>query len=114
LAEGIASTEVVKTVLKWSIGSSLALLILTIVSGSSDVAAMPPHWSKACVKMWKQWQKKPGHKAFAMSPVRPGMYFYCGSTYSASSKDLAEKDAIKACQNQKGGRNAACYITASE
>jgi hypothetical protein len=106
--------EVVMTFSRRSMGSCLALLTLTIVSSPPGAAAMPPHWSKECVKIWRQWQKKPGHKAFAMSPVRPGMYFYCGATYSASSKDLAEKDAIKACQNQKGGRNAACYITASE
>jgi hypothetical protein len=106
--------EVVMTVLKWFIGSGIALIVLIIVLSSRDAAAMPPHWSKECVKIWKQWQKKPGHKAFAMSPVRPGMYFYCGASYSASSKASAEKDAIKACQGQKGGRNAACYVTASE
>jgi hypothetical protein len=59
------------------------------------------------------WQKKSGHKAFAMTSAGPSGQ-NCGYSWDAATKEAAERDAIKGCKQGKWGINSTCYIMESK
>ena len=70
-------------------------------------------WNKPCLKAYKDWQSKPGHKAFAVSNTaldNGGQT--CGYSWGHPSKAAAEKAALKPCQ--RGKFSSTCWISASE
>jgi hypothetical protein len=72
-----------------------------------------PSWNKSCVKAYQDWQKKPGHKAFAMTSSGPRGQ-NCGYSWGAASKEAAERDAIQGCKQGKWGIKSTCYIMESK
>jgi hypothetical protein len=91
---------------------SVILAALLIAGMASETVAMPPHWHKPCMQAWKDYKKKPRHKAFAMSPVRTAMMVYCGTAWRAGSKAQAEKEAMRYCASKS--KSTVCYVTDSE
>jgi hypothetical protein len=92
----------------------LFLSLAVLGSGTSRDASAIPSWNKACWKAYYEWQKKPGHKAFALSTAGSMRGQNCGYSWSAPSKAVAEKEAIKQCGLGKLGIKATCYITESK
>ncbi len=95
-----------------------AFIVLTLISGStlliadnSWAAPGVSSWNRNCIKFYKEWQKKPKHRAFAVS--RATGQESCGGTWGAPSKKAAEEGARKWCS--KGSVDGAnCRVTASE
>jgi hypothetical protein len=55
-------------------------------------------WTKTCLKMYKQWQSKPWHKAFAVTSATANNYGQaCGASWGYPTKKAAEKSAIAQC-----------------
>ena len=92
----------------------MALLasVFLLVSMTAEVLAIPS-WNKPCVKAYQDWQKKSGHKAFAMTSTGPRGQ-NCGYSWDAATKEAAERDAIKGCKQGKWGINSTCYIMESK
>jgi hypothetical protein len=93
-------------------GLGLVLAAMMVTGNISETAAMPPHWATQCVKGWKQYKQKPGHKAFAMSSERY-THYYCGFAWSARSVAQAKVQAIKICTQSKG-KMANCHVIAAQ
>jgi hypothetical protein len=72
-----------------------------------------PTWNKPCWKAYYTWQKKPGHKAFAISSSSSMVSQHCAAVWGASSKAVAEKEAMKQCRSRWSDA-ATCRITESE
>ena len=95
-----------------------AIITVTLVCSwilllESQVYAAPgvSSWNRTCIRFYKEWQKKPKHKAFAVSKARDSES--CGGTWGAPSKKAAEEGARKWCV--KGAIDGAfCRVTASE
>jgi hypothetical protein len=92
----------------------MALLasVLLLVSITAEVSAIPS-WNKPCLKAYQDWQKKSGHKAFAMTSAGPSGQ-NCGYSWGGATKDAAEREAIKGCKQGKWGINSTCYIMESK
>jgi hypothetical protein len=94
------------------------LLAVSLASAFLLVSMVPnavaiPSWNKSCEKAYQDWQKKSGHKAFAMTSAGPRGQ-NCGSSWGAPSKEAAERDAIKGCKQGKWGIKSTCYIMESK
>jgi hypothetical protein len=89
----------------------LASVVLLVPLTAQALAI--PSWNKPCVKAYQDWQKKSGHKAFAMTSSGPRGQ-NCGYSWGAATKDAAERDAIKGCKQGKWGINSTCYIMESK
>ena len=89
-------------------GFALILAAFVVAGIATDAFSQPPDWAKPCVKAWKDYKKKPGHKAFAMKQSNSADRFHCGMAWSAGSVAIAKSEALKACKHK------ACYITHSE
>jgi len=69
--------------------------------------------NKQCLRLYKEWKKKQGHKAFAVSQaIGVGMQG-CGAVWSAPSKAIAEKEAVKSCRQAKA-MAATCAVMESQ
>jgi hypothetical protein len=67
-----------------------------------------PDWAKGCIRYWKQYEAKPGHKAFAIKRSVTADPFYCGFSWSAATVEQAKAVALKSCAQK------ACYIIDSK
>jgi hypothetical protein len=69
--------------------------------------------NKPCQRLYKEWKKKPSHKAFAVSQsIGVGMQG-CGAAWGAPSKAIAEGNAIKSCRQAKA-MAATCAVMESQ
>jgi hypothetical protein len=94
-----------------ALGACLITSFLAL-SADSSPAQILPNWNLECKKLLRQYQKKPKHKAFAVSDATSSsMTQSCGSTWSASSKAAAEAAAKHWCRQGGGSR---CVIKESE
>ena len=87
-----------------------AVVVLSIIASKAEAI---PSWNKPCVKAYRDWQKKPRHKAFALSSGG-GQGQNCGYSWGAGSKEIAERDALAGCRKGKWGIKSTCYIVESE
>jgi hypothetical protein len=86
-----------------------SFLALSVESGRTQVL---PSWNQECKKLFRQYKKKPRHKAFAVSDANSSsMTQSCGSAWSAPSKAAAEAAAKRWCREGGGSR---CVIKESE
>lgn len=82
------------------------------LSAETSPAQTLPNWNRECKKLFRQFDKKPRHRAFAVSDMySSSMVQSCGLAWSASSEKAAEANAIKACRQSGGSR---CVIKVSE
>jgi hypothetical protein len=67
----------------------MALLasVFLVVSMTAEASAIPS-WNKPCVKAYQDWQKKSGHKAFAITSTGPRGQ-NCGYSWGAATKEAA-------------------------
>jgi hypothetical protein len=86
----------------------MILATLLVTEGTMQALAQPPHWAKNCMRGWQQYQKKPGHKAFAIKRSVSADNTHCGMAWGASSIAQAEKAALEACAK------SACYVLDSK
>jgi hypothetical protein len=94
-----------------TLGACLILSFLAL-SGETSRAQILPSWNQECKKLFRQYKKKPNHKAFAVSDASSSsMAQSCGSQWSAPSKKAAEAGAIRWCREGGGSR---CVIKAFE
>jgi hypothetical protein len=96
--------------------SKLIIALLTaafVLASTATQAVAIPSWNKSCVKAYRDWQKRSGHKAFALTSDGPRGQ-NCGYSWNAPSKVAAERDAIKACKEGKWGIKSTCYIMESK
>jgi hypothetical protein len=86
------------------------ILVAVLLAGmaTQTVGQGVPHWAKECVRYWKQYEAKPGHKAFAIKRSMTADYFYCGFAWSAATVEQAKTAALKSCSQK------ACYIIDSK
>lgn len=89
-------------------GLGLILAAFLVVGMATEAVSQPPHWATTCVKGWKDYKKKPGHKAFAQKQSNTADNFHCGYAWKAGSVASAKEGALKACAHK------ACYVTDSE
>jgi hypothetical protein len=94
------------------LGLLLGAGMILCVPGEPAAAQSIAWWNKNCKKLYAQYQKQPGHKAFAVSRVLEGAGQGCGYVYRAPSKSVAEKEAIKSCK--RAGAVSGCAVLASE
>ena len=92
-----------------TISLTSAFLLFQLVTEASAI----PSWNKPCEKAYGDWKKKPGHKAFALTSVTLHGQS-CGYSWSAPSKEAAEREAIKECKKGKFGMRSTCYIMESK
>jgi hypothetical protein len=93
-----------------ALGASLILTFLAL-SAEPAVTQTIPNWNRECKKLLRQYEKKPRHKAFAVSNAySSSMVQSCAVTWSAPSKAAAEKDALRRCHQDGSG----CVIRKSE
>jgi hypothetical protein len=78
----------------------------------SDAISAPGvrSWNRPCIKFYSQWQKKPNHKAFAVSTTEYQQS--CGGSWGEKSLKAAIDSAKRWCKKHAEG--APCVITKSE
>lgn len=93
------------------LGAGLVLMFLAPAAEHSHAQTLP-NWNLECRKLLRQYEKKPKHKAFAISSATSSsMTQSCGAAWSAPSKASAESRAIAACRE---GFGSGCVIKKSE
>lgn len=93
-----------------ALSAGLALIFLTL-SIEPGLTQTIPNWNKECKKLLRQYEKKPRHKAFAVSNAySSSMIQSCAMSWSVPSKAQAEKDALRRCHQDGSG----CVIRKSE
>jgi hypothetical protein len=91
-------------------------LVLTTLAGAFSLmlgienAQAIPSWNKPCLKAYRDFEKKSGHQAFALTSDGPRGQ-NCGHTWGAPSKQAAEQGALKQCRVGKwaSGRPATSW-----
>ena len=86
---------------------------IALVLATPDTSAGIASQNKPCQRLYSDWKKKSGHKAFSVTPSTGVGMQACGAVWGASSKAVAEKEAIKACRRNKV-LTATCYIMESK
>ena len=71
-------------------------------------------WNKQCVKLYADWKKRPGHKAFAVTHAYTNTGQSCGFSYGVSTKATAEKEAIRQCKLDRWGVSSTCHVIKSD
>jgi hypothetical protein len=107
---------------RWIIKSCKILLVAAVLMPSGELLVTPADaqgldfWNKPCLKAYKKWKTLAPHKAFAVSNSNSGggLGQSCGYTWSAPSKSVAEKGAVRSCEDEKRYRFGKCYVTKSE
>jgi len=84
------------------------VLLFAALPFDLGLAQQIPHWHKECVNVFKQFQTKPKHGAFAVTnPSSGGVSgIACGMAWGYPSKAAAEAAAIRSCQKNAGP----CYV----
>jgi hypothetical protein len=86
----------------------LSFLALSVEPAPSQII---PNWNRNCKKLLRQYDKKPRHKAFAVSSATSSsMIQACAIVWSAPSKKAAEGAALRSCHQDGSG----CVIRKSE
>src|SRR5262245_52156799 len=94
-----------------ALSASIVVLFVAFPIEFAFAQSIPP-WHTECQKIFRQFQTKPKHKAFAITHMSSGGVsgIGCAATWSASSKAAAEQAAIRECQKQAGP----CYVKESD
>lgn len=94
-----------------ALGAALILIFLA-PAVEPGLAQTLPTWNRERKKLLRQYEKKPKHKAFAVSnAASSSMVQSCGAAWSAPSKASAEQRAISTCRQ---GFGSGCVIKTSE
>ena len=95
------------------------LLCGCTADGSSERG---PHFAPGtqggCQPLYKKYLAARGHAAYASTPGGGYVPVICGTSFSAGSREAAERTALKSCQNGLGRYKVAalrnCEIVASK
>jgi hypothetical protein len=80
----------------------------------ADAEAGIASQNRACQKAYSEWKKRAGHKAFAITPSTGFGAQTCGAVWNASSKAIAEREALKQCGSGKLTPGSTCSIMESK
>ncbi|MBI2718289.1 MAG: hypothetical protein HY245_01960 [Rhizobiales bacterium] len=87
----------------------IAAMSIFLIPQLVDAQSFQP-WNRECGKLAKDWQKKPQHKAVAVSNSTSSEA--CGLSWAAPSQAAAERSALQACRKYAEG--APCHVVTSE
>ena len=77
----------------------------------ADAEAGLRHWNRTCIRYFKEWKKKPRHKAFVVATT--DNYQTCGFSWGHPSIEIAKKEGLNWCKKYPNA-GANCVITKAE
>jgi hypothetical protein len=81
--------------LRWILASLFLAVTCLGLSAPANAAGIAP-WNKECLADHRKWQKRPTHKAFAVTKIY-GSGQGCGHSWNYPTKVEANKIALRKC-----------------